>query len=84
MVKEPVVATLAVELPVTEPRRAELTTATWAGPPAIRPARAREKSVKNRPTPALLSSSPKIMKMISTVEETPSGRLQMPSEVRKR
>ncbi len=40
MVKEPVVATLAMALPVMEPMRAEEMTEEMAGPPAMRrPAR---------------------------------------------
>ncbi len=49
MVKAPVETVLAIALPETDPKKADAMTATLAGPPVVRPARARGKSMKNLP-----------------------------------
>ncbi len=51
IVKEPVPATLATELPDTVPISPLDNTATFAGPPAAQPATAFAKSIKNLPNP---------------------------------
>ena len=62
MVKTPVVITLAVAEPETEPNRPEVTQATFAGPPAAWPVRLMAKSMKRRPAPERSTSAPKMMK----------------------
>ena len=54
----PVVITLAVELPDTVPNIALVTHATFAGPPADEPAKAREKSRKSFPVHERSTSAP--------------------------
>ena len=59
MVKAPVETVLAIALPETEPKKAEAITATFAGPPVLRPANASGKSMKNLPAPDLCRKAPK-------------------------
>ena len=61
IVNAPVDTVLAIALPDTEPNRAEATTATFAGPPVLRPAAAIGKSIKKRPAPDLCKKAPKKM-----------------------
>ena len=51
IVKAPVPATLATELPDTVPMRPLESTATFAGPPRAQPATAFARSMKNLPSP---------------------------------
>ena len=61
MVKAPVVATLAAELPLMVPIRPLEITATLAGPPALDPAIWLAASVKNSATPLEAKNAPNTM-----------------------
>ena len=81
MVKLPVPATFATELPETVPMSPLESTATFAGPPLAQPAMAFAKSMKNFPRPVDSRYAPKRMKRKMNVEETPKGMPKMPSVV---
>jgi hypothetical protein len=57
----PVVMMLATALPESEPKNALEMLATFAGPPAERPAVAMARSMKKRPVPSRSESAPKRM-----------------------
>ncbi len=61
MVKAPVETVLAMAEPETEPKKPEAITATLAGPPTLRPARAMGRSRKKREQPEALRKEPKKM-----------------------
>jgi len=65
IVKAPVATVFAIALPEIEPKSAEAMTATLAGPPAERPAKARGRSMKNRPAPDFWRKAPKKMKRMT-------------------
>ena len=71
MVKLPVVKTLAVDEPLIVPNRAELTTATFPGPPACRPAMRVPALWNRRPMPLPSMKAPKMMNTATMVEEMP-------------
>ena len=65
MVKDPVVTVLPTEEPDTIPHRAELITATLAGPPLDQPAIRLAKLMKKLAIPVRSKNAPKMMnKMI--------------------
>ena len=61
MVKVPVLTVLAMALPEMEPKSADATTDTLAGPPVLRPAKASGRSMKKRLAPDLRRNAPKKM-----------------------
>ena len=63
MVKVPVETMLARLLPEIDPKTAEASTATLAGPPADRPAMVSGNSMKNFPMPELCMNAPRKMKI---------------------
>ena len=58
MVSEPTVTVLAIELPDIMPNRPEAKIETLAGPPEKRPAIAVAMSMKKRPSPTRVASTP--------------------------
>ncbi len=82
IVKDPVVTVFATELPDTLPMRALATTAAFAGPPLLRPVRAKARSIKNLPAPEMFSTAPKRTNRKMNVADTPSGTPKMPSVLR--
>ena len=74
----PTVATLATALPVMVPMSAEPTTATFAGPPRIRPIASIARSAKKRAPPAAFKTFPNRMKSTMMVVATASGEPKTP------
>ena len=60
IVKAPVVATLATAEPESIPKKELAITATWPGPPRIRPPPSFARSMKVLPTPVAKRTGPKI------------------------
>ena len=60
MVIWPVVTTLEMTLPESEPKNPLDRTATLAGPPRVRPISAMASAMKNSPPPVTTSAEPKI------------------------
>ena len=82
IVKLPVPYTFATAEPDMDPNRHELTTAIFAGPPAVVPVKACATSMKNIPAPLFSRKPPKIRKTITYAADTPSGMEKIPSSVR--
>ena len=59
IVRDPTVTVLAMEDPEIIPKRPEAKIETFAGPPEKRPASAVAKSMKKRPSPMRVASTPK-------------------------
>ena len=66
------------------PSKAEVMTATLAGPPEAQPATALEMSMKNWPRPVFSRKEPKRMKRKMKVLETPMGVPKTPSVVNQK
>ena len=66
MVIWPVVTTLEMTLPDSEPKKPLDSTATLAGPPRVRPIRATASAMKNSPPPVTTRAEPKIRKPTSS------------------
>ena len=81
IVTEPVVTVLPTEDPETIPHKAEEITATFAGPPALAPATALAKSIKNFEIPVRSRNAPKIINTTIYFAHTSIGTLLKPSPV---
>ena len=75
----PLVTTLAMALPDTDPIAAEARTAAFAGPPLCLPVTAYARSMKNWPAPVTSRSAPNKMKMKTKDAATPNGIPYIPS-----
>ena len=73
---------MATAEPEIEPKRQELMTAMFAGPPGAVPVKACATSMKNGPVPHFSRKPPKMRNEATSVAETPSGIENMPSSVR--
>ncbi len=82
MVKAPVVAVFAMELPFIVPRRPLANMATFAGPPVILPAALRARSLKNCAPPDSLRNAPNRINRNTKVAETPRAVPYIPSGTR--
>ena len=82
IVNDPVVTTLARELPDIVPRSPLATTAVFAGPPAKRPVRAKARSMNSFAPPVTSRKHPKTMKAKTKVVITAIGVPNMPSAVK--
>ena len=71
MVMAPVVMTLETDEPLMVPNRPEVTTATFAGPPAKRPAAAAPRLENSRPVPEPAMKEPNTMKAAMVVATMP-------------
>jgi hypothetical protein len=58
MVSEPTVTVLAIDEPEIIPKRPDAKIETFAGPPENRPAAAVARSIKRRPRPMRVASTP--------------------------
>ena len=81
IVTEPVVTVLPTEEPETIPQRAELITATFAGPPAYFPATQFASWIKKLEIPVLSRNAPKIINTTIYLEHTFTGVEKIPSFV---
>ena len=77
MVIAPVVSTLEITEPESEPISADDTTATFAGPPRERPIRAVASFMKNSPPPVMVRAEPKTTKPITRLATTCMGMPMM-------
>ena len=82
IVTVPVVTVSAIGLPLTMPMKRLEITAAWAGPPAMRPSAARDRSTKNRATPATSMKAPNTTKGRMKPATTSAITPKMPSELR--
>ena len=81
MVTAPVVTVFPTEEPDTMPQRAEEMTATFAGPPANRPAIQFASEIKKLEIPVLSKNAPKMIKTTMNFEQTLTGVEKIPSFV---
>ena len=77
MVSWPVVTTLEMTLPLSEPKKPLDRIATLAGPPRVRPNSAVAKAMKNSPPPVTTRAEPKIRKPINRLATTRIGTPMM-------
>ena len=78
MVNVPVVAVFATALPESEPIRPLLRTATFAGPPELRPKTRSAKSTMNRVAPVASRNAPKMTNRKTYVNITLSATPKTP------